>query len=43
MTASPSWNDRERCRRAGFDDYLAKPLRRPALAAALERAAARRS
>jgi CheY-like chemotaxis protein len=33
--------DREICRAAGMDDYLAKPIRHEQLAAAIKRAAAR--
>lgn len=38
LTASAMPGDRERCLAAGMDDYVAKPLQREALAAALERA-----
>jgi signal transduction histidine kinase/ActR/RegA family two-component response regulator len=35
VTANATSEDRERCQRAGMDDYLAKPLRMAALAATL--------
>jgi CheY-like chemotaxis protein len=37
MTAYASPGDRERCLAAGMDDYVAKPVDYPAIAAALER------
>ncbi|MBS1874558.1 MAG: response regulator [Acidobacteria bacterium] len=37
MTANAYAEDRERCRQAGMDDYLAKPVALDSLAAALER------
>ena len=37
MTAYASPGDRERCLAAGMDDYVAKPVDSPAIAAALER------
>jgi signal transduction histidine kinase/DNA-binding NarL/FixJ family response regulator len=37
MTANVTEGDPERCRAAGMDDYLAKPLKMAALSAALER------
>lgn len=38
LTANAMSGDAERCRAAGMDDYLAKPLTKDALRAALERA-----
>jgi len=38
MTAHAMAGDRERCLESGMDDYLAKPISRPLLMAALERA-----
>ncbi len=40
MTASAFAEDREECRAAGMDDYVAKPVRREELVSALERCAA---
>ncbi len=42
LTASATREVREACAAAGMDEYLTKPVRREALAAVLERAAARR-
>ena len=39
LTANAMEKDREACREAGMDDYIAKPLGREALAEALERCA----
>lgn len=36
LTANAMPDERERCRAAGMDDYLAKPFRREELAALLE-------
>jgi signal transduction histidine kinase/DNA-binding response OmpR family regulator len=41
LTANAMEGDRERCLQAGMDDYIAKPLTQPALAAALARWGAR--
>lgn len=38
LTANAMSDDAERCRAAGMDDYVAKPLTKNALRAALERA-----
>jgi len=43
MTASAFSDDREACRDAGMDDFLAKPVRREELVAALEQARASES
>ncbi len=37
MTAHAMQSDREKCMRAGMDDYLTKPIERPALVAILEK------
>ena len=37
LTANAMPEERERCRAAGMDDYLAKPFRREELAALLDR------
>jgi two-component system, sensor histidine kinase and response regulator len=42
LTARSMMEDRERCLQAGMDEYLAKPIRRPELFAAIERVLARR-
>jgi len=39
VTANAMADDRERCRAAGMDDHVAKPIDANALAAALQRAA----
>ena len=39
LTANAMADDADRCRAAGMDDYVAKPLTKDALRAALERAA----
>ncbi len=41
MTANAMVGDREKCRMAGMDDYISKPLRRTELRAVLERCATR--
>lgn len=41
MTANVLAEDRERCRAAGMDDYVAKPIDPEQLAGALRRAASR--
>jgi osomolarity two-component system sensor histidine kinase NIK1 len=38
LTADAMAGDRQRCVDAGMNDYLSKPLRRPELATALEKA-----
>jgi CheY-like chemotaxis protein len=38
LTADAMAGDRQRCMDAGMNDYLSKPLRRPELATALEKA-----
>jgi CheY-like chemotaxis protein/HPt (histidine-containing phosphotransfer) domain-containing protein len=43
LTASALAGDEERCREAGMDDFLSKPVRRDALAATLQRWAAGQS
>ncbi len=40
MTANTMEGDREKCLQSGMNDYVAKPIRKDALIAALERAAA---
>jgi CheY-like chemotaxis protein/HPt (histidine-containing phosphotransfer) domain-containing protein len=42
LTARSTSGDRERCLRAGMDEYLSKPIRRPELFAAIERVLAGR-
>jgi len=37
MTATATDGERDRCREAGMDDYLAKPIQKDALSAMLER------
>jgi CheY-like chemotaxis protein len=41
LTANAMDGDRERCLRAGMDDYLSKPFRKQALSEALARCTAR--
>jgi PAS domain S-box-containing protein len=43
LTANAMSSDRQRCLDAGMDDYLAKPFRRDALKAVLDRAASRQA
>ena len=43
LTAMAGPGDQERCLRAGFDDYMSKPVRREDLTEALKAAAGYRS